>query len=52
MSKKKVDFMREIFEVYNKSGLFLLATLRKDGTLYFPGICREAVRNHLKVKQG
>jgi hypothetical protein len=47
MSNKK-----EVFEVYNKRGLYLLATLRKDGTLYFLGINKEAVINHLKVVEG
>jgi len=44
MSKKK-----EVYELKNDFGVPLFGTIRKDGTIHFAGISREAIINHFRV---
>lgn len=38
--------MRKVFQVYNKEGIPLFATIRKDWTLHFAGLTKEIIENH------
>ena len=38
--------MKKTYEIYNKHGAKLIATIRKDGTLHFPGIHKISVEIH------
>jgi hypothetical protein len=38
--------MNKVYNIYNKKGAVLLATIRKDGTLHFSGIGKREVEQH------